>query len=129
MKTNVQNTTNNTGEYFKYWVNLAVVECLNIGKRASKTMQLGFYEVGPNNADSNLERNHKSIIGLLNILHILDVFYSFGYVRDESKMLDKVKKIQNYAHYSSELGMLLSEVDIYFNFANILCYNRFIANP
>lgn len=81
-------------------------ECNEIGKRASKAQRFGLDEHEPGDNASNASRIHQELDDLAAVVDMLNREFNFGYVPNVKAMEEKEIKVNKYAEYSKQLGLL-----------------------
>lgn len=75
---------------------------------ALKTQQFGLHERHPQLDEDNRQRIHAELNDLLGIVEMLNEEVAFGFQRDETAIARKREKVNHYARYSENLGMVTS---------------------
>jgi len=78
-----------------------------ISQIADKTMQFGLHEKCPGQPYTNAERCHQEINDLMAIIEMLNIEFNFNFEPNRLQILAKKKKVNKYAEYSAELGMVV----------------------
>lgn len=84
-------------------------EANEVGQMALKTQQFGLHEIYHVQELTNAERTHLELDDLMAIIHMLNTEFDFGYKTDRINVSKKIEKVNKYAKYSEELGILITE--------------------
>lgn len=77
-----------------------------IAQIALKTQQFGLHEVCPGQPLSNAARAHQEIDDLMAAVEMLNEEFGFGYAPDRERIEAKKAKVNKFAAYSAQLGLV-----------------------
>lgn len=77
-----------------------------VAQIALKTQQFGFNESCPGQPFTNAERTHQEIDDLMAMVEMLNEEFGFGYIPNRERIEAKKTKVNKFAAYSVELGMV-----------------------
>lgn len=86
-------------------------EAAEVGQMALKTQQFGLHEVYHIQELTNAQRTHLELDDMMAIVHMLNTEFNFGYKVDRINISKKITKVNKYAQYSEELGVLICSDD------------------
>ena len=73
---------------------------------ALKTQQFGLHESCPGQPFTNAERTHQEIDDLMAMVEMLNEEFGFGYAPSRERIEAKKVKVNKFAAYSVELGLV-----------------------
>lgn len=86
-------------------------EAAEVSQMALKTQQFGLHEIYHIQELTNAQRTHLELDDMMAIVHMLNTEFNFGYEVDRINISKKIAKVNKYAHYSEELGVLIDNSD------------------
>jgi NTP pyrophosphatase (non-canonical NTP hydrolase) len=81
-------------------------EASEVAQIALKTVQFGAHETCPGLLQDNFERVNAELQDLFAVVQILNDEFDLGFVSDETLVKLKTLKINKYAQYSRDLGLV-----------------------
>lgn len=81
-------------------------ESSEVSQIALKTQQFGLYESCPGQLFTNAERTHQEIDDLMAIIEMLNDEFGFAYTSSRERIEAKKAKVNKFAAYSIELGLV-----------------------
>lgn len=90
----------------QYLLTKLAEEGAEVAQIALKTQQFGLDERCASMQESNKERCWKELDDLNGIIQMLNDEFDFGYTPSQIAINNKVAKVNKYAAYSEQLGML-----------------------
>lgn len=81
-------------------------EASEVAQMASKMLRFGTEEIYPEQPLTNAERTHIELDDMYGIVRMLNQEFNFNYLFSEDNVQKKINKVNKYAMYSVELGLL-----------------------
>lgn len=90
----------------QYLLSKLAEEAAEVAQIALKTAQFGLDEAQPEQRKTNAERCHDEIDDMLAIIEMLNDEFGFNFQSQMDRRWTKKDKVNKYAAYSAELGLL-----------------------
>lgn len=90
----------------QYLLNKLAEEATEVAQQALKAAQFGLDEAEPEQRKSNAERCHDEIDDMLGVIEMLNEEFGFNFQSQMDRRMMKKQKVNKYAAYSAELGLL-----------------------
>ena len=90
----------------QYLLGKLAEEASEISQIALKTQQFGLDEIYHVQELTNAQRTHLELDDLMAVVHMLNTEFNFGYEVDRINISKKIAKVNKYAEYSKERGMI-----------------------
>lgn len=90
----------------QYLLNKLAEEATEVAQQALKAAQFGLDEAEPEQRKSNAERCHDEIDDMLGVIEMLNEEFGFNFQSQMDRRWAKKDKVNKYAAYSAELGLL-----------------------
>lgn len=81
-------------------------EAAEVSQMALKTQQFGLHEIYHIQEFTNAQRTHHELDDMMAIIHMLNIEFEFGYEVDRINVSKKIAKVNKYAEYSKQQGVL-----------------------